>query len=144
MTRSTWVEEGDVVIDRSTLRLPFEFVVRGRGTSGVGRYGMGVARRWPGSLGLQLDLHHVFDDDRGRPIRPDFDRKTTISYEVKTGQRGLSKDAVRQLKRYGHAVSTGQTSLVVYINVAFMGRIGLSSPFRDAILARGFRLIFLT
>ena len=144
MTKKAWVYKQDIVIDCSAHRLPFEFVVKRRGANAVGKYGMSVARRWLESIDIHLDRHRVFLAKGRRSIRPDlFDQSTRIAYEVKTGQRGLSPRALLQLKGYGYALASRQANLVVYLNVAFDGRVGLSVPFREELRKRGFGLLIL-
>jgi len=110
----------------------------------VGKYGMGVARRWLLSLGIQLDRHHAFDTNGVRLSRPDFfDHSTGIAYEVKTGKHYLNNRSMGQIIAYEHAVRTRQATLIAYLNVTFEGRVGLAPRYREELLKRGFRLLIL-
>lgn len=142
MKRSRWLLRGDIIIDCSAYRLPFEWVIRRRGSNAVGKYGASIARRWLASMGMQLDRHHTFVA-RGIPSsRPDFfDYSTRIAYEVKTGRQSLTQQSQKQIVSYERAITTGQASLVAYLNVAFEGRVGLAPRFREELRKRGFLLI---
>ena len=144
LTRSAWIDPDDIIIDCGSWRLPYEFVLRRRGRNAIGKYGAGIARRWLGSLGVGIDRHHTFDNQGKRPIRPDFfDPSTRIAYEIKTGQQGLSNRNLRQMLGYEHVLRSRQATMVVYLNVAFEGRVGLSRPYRNELLKRRFRLLIL-
>jgi hypothetical protein len=135
---------GDIVVDCSAFRLPFEWVVRQRGRNAVGKYGMGVARRWLESLGLKLDRHHAFTRGGVPSCHPDFfDHSTRIAYEVKTGRPSFTRQSLDQIVAYDRARKTGQTILVAYLNVAFECKMGLAPRFREELSKRGFRLLFL-
>jgi len=110
----------------------------------MGKYGMGVARRWLMSLGIQLDRHHAFLTNDGHSSHPDFfDHSTMIAYEVKTGTHALNNRSMGQIVAYECATRTRQASLIAYLNVAFEGRAGLAPRYREELQKRGFRLIIL-
>jgi hypothetical protein len=105
---------------------------------------MGVARRWLESIGLQLDRRHVFTQAGIPSSHPDFfDHSTRIAYEVKTGRPSFTKQSLNQILAYDCARKSGQTGLVVYLNVAFEGKMGFEPRFREELSKRGFRLFFL-
>ena len=144
MKRSMWLSRGDITIDCSAYRLPFEWAIRRRGTNAVGKYGMGIAPRWLASMGIQLDRHHSFVK-RGMPSsHPDFfDRSTMIAYEVKTGRQPLTSQSLCQILEYERAVKTGQARRVAYLNVGFEGKVGLAPRYREELQKRGFLLLIL-
>jgi len=144
MKNTPWLLRGDFSVDCSEFRLPFEWVIRRRGSNAVGKYGMGVARRWLTSIGIQLDGHHAFFA-RGVPSsHPDFfDHETRIAHEVKTGRPSLTNQSLNQIVAYERAVRTRQAKLIVYLNVAFEGKAGLTPRYREELRSRGFRLFIL-
>lgn len=144
MKGKRWLLRGDIVFDCSAYRLPYEQVIRNRGSNGVGRYGMGVARRWLSAMGARIDRHHAFVTHGIPSSRPDFfDHSTRIAYEVKTGRHPLTVKSLNQIKSYERAVRTRQASLVTYLNVAFNGEVGMNPRFREELRKRGFRLLIL-
>jgi len=142
--RTRLLLHGDIDIDCSASRLLYEWVIRQRGNNAVGKYGMGVARRWLSSMGMQLDRHYAFITNGVRPSPPDFfDHSTGIPYEVKTGRHSLNNRSMGQITAYEHAIKTRQATLVAYLNVAFEGRMGLAPRYREELVKRGFRLLIL-
>ena len=143
-SENNWLLADDVVFDCSRWRRQFESVLRRRGNNGVGKYGAMVALRWLQSLGLSPERWHSFWWPNGKRIRPDFfDPVARIAFEVKTGRIGVGARRISQLEGYLYAVRSGQTSLVVYLNVAFDGNVGVSELLRYELGKRHFPLIVL-
>ncbi len=138
------MRRGDVIIDCSEFRLPFEWAVRLRGTNAIGKYGEGIARRWLQSVGIKPDRHHTFTKGGIPSFHPDlFDHSTRVAYEVKTGRHQFTSTSIRQIDAYERAIRTGQARLVAYLNVAFEGRVGLPPRYREELQKGGFRLFIL-
>ena len=122
-------------------RLLLRGVVRRRGINAVGRYGTGVASRWLGSMGLQLDRHHVFTGKGVPSSHPDFfDHSTPIACEVETGRQSLTNKSPSQIAACEFA-EAWQTRLVACMNVAFEGRLGRAPRFREEPRKGGFPLV---
>jgi hypothetical protein len=142
--RAAWLLRGDIIVDRSKFRLPFEYVIRRRDRNAVGRYGMGIPRRWLLSIGIQLDRHHALATNGIPSSHPDFfDHSTRIAYEVKTGRHSLNPRSLSQIITYDRALKTRQAKLIAYLNVAFEGKVGLTPRYREELRKRGFRLLML-
>lgn len=104
-----------------------------------------IARRWLRTKGIQVDSHYTFNLANNRPSHPDlFDHTNLVAYEVKTGVHYLSERALAQILDYEYAVRTCQAGSVVYLFVAFEGRMGLGLRFREALRERGFKILFLS
>jgi len=141
--RGIW-EDDDRVIDISKHRLSFEFVLERRGSNAVAKYGHVIAWRWLLGLGVNAERHHVLNL-KDRRIMPDlFDPITKTVFEVKTGYLYPSKLAQSQACGYQETVRTRQAREVIYLDVAFMNRIGMSHSYRLMLEECGHRYLFLT
>jgi len=54
-------EDDDRVIDISKYRLPFEFVLKRRGSNALAKYGHVIASRWLLGLGVNAERQHVLN-----------------------------------------------------------------------------------
>jgi hypothetical protein len=95
------------------------------GGKAEGDYGEGVAEAYLKSRGLN-PIRQVWLRGPRRRFRADLlDRVTRTAFEVKTGAFDLGILGY-QIDDYRFALSTGQVVKVVYVNVAFLGRVGFS------------------
>jgi hypothetical protein len=134
----------DFVVDCSKYRLAYEFVLQRRGDYAVGKYGVRIAKKWLRSIGVQVVETHVMRGPHGEVIRPDlFEESSRTAFEVKTGMAEFSAAAEIQIKHYEFAVKTSQACKVVYVNVAFMGRVGPVDRLRERLRKFGFKLVIL-
>jgi hypothetical protein len=100
------------------------------GGKAEGDYGEGVAEAYLRSRGLS-PLRQVWLRGPRRRFRADLlDEVTRTAFEVKTGTFDLGILGY-QIDDYRFALRTGQIAKVVYVNVAFLGRVGFSEDLLD-------------